>query len=44
MKRTKCVTCGSLIFKSASLDPNLCRECEHENGTELERYRYLDVS
>lgn len=44
MKRNKCVSCGSWIFKSANIDPHVCRECEHEHGTELERYRYLDVS
>ena len=44
MKRKRCISCGSVIVKSASQDPYICRKCENEHGVELERYKYLDVS
>jgi hypothetical protein len=42
-KILKCISCGQCITKSSSLDPYICRKCEHEYGTELNRYNYLDL-
>jgi predicted RNA-binding Zn-ribbon protein involved in translation (DUF1610 family) len=42
-KKIKCISCGNKITKSSNLDPYICRKCEQEYGTELNRYGYLDM-
>lgn len=42
--RNICISCGTMILKSALSDPYLCRDCEKmlEGSEREERYIYLD--
>ncbi len=42
MKRIKCLSCGSNIIKVAFTDAYICRDCESINGTEINRYTWID--
>ncbi|MBN1644653.1 hypothetical protein JW851_01255 [Candidatus Woesearchaeota archaeon] len=39
--RRICISCGSLIHKSAEKDPYVCRHCEYEEGIDISKY-WLD--
>lgn len=43
MKRTKCLSCGTQIQKSSTMDAYICRPCELDHGVEIERFDYLDT-